>query len=213
MRLHIEVGIKILLNIHIHLIIFWTARWAIRDRQETCRDHRADLSINPYIDQHDDREGEKSFSSLFCGLQGHKSSFLRIDSAVGITVIACARHVAILREGDVRYRLLTVSRCPCHESKRHVEPKRPTASRMTRRTNDDLKTAASLLYGIFTSTSAILKIESSGCECTSWCLLLILSLRSCIIDAHSSCKSSISINTFIKRYLVQSNINLKRILF
>lgn len=154
------------------------------------------------IDQHDDQEGEKSFSSLFCGLQGHKSSFLQIDSAVEVAITACARHVAILREGDIRYKLLTVSRCPCHESKRHVEPKKPTASRMIRRANDDLKTAASLLYGIFISTSAILKIESSGCECTSWCLLLILSLRSCIIDAHSSCKSSISINIFIKKFLI-----------
>lgn len=151
-----------------------------------------------YIDQHGDRgEGEKPFLSLIYGLQGHESSFVRMDSAVGVAVIACARHVTILREGDVRYRLLMVSRCPCHEPKRHVEPKRPTASRATRSADDDLKTAASLVYGIFTSTSAILKIESSGCVCTSWCLLLILSLRSCIIDAHSSCKSSISISAFI----------------
>lgn len=156
----------------------------------------ADRSLRSVGPHGDREEGGDFFPSLICALQGHESSLIWVDPVVGTAATTCTRHVAILREGDTRYRFFVISWCPCHEPKRHVDPKRPIANRTIRSADDDLEIAASLLYGIFTSTSAILKIESNGCVCTSWCLLLILSLRSCIIDAHASCKSSISISAF-----------------
>lgn len=197
---------KIPLNINVYLIISSTAQWAIRDRRELGggwgRGERgrslrgsADRSLRSVDPRNDRGVGGDFFPSLICALQGHESSLVRMSNPiVGTVVTACARHVAILREGDTRYRLRVRSWCPCHEPKRHVDPKMPITNRTIRSADGDLETAASLLYGIFISTSAILKIESSGCVCISWCLLLILSLRSCIIDAHSSCKLSILIS-------------------
>jgi len=151
------------------------------------------------------RRRQEPFSSLICAFQGHGFSLVRLDSVILIGA-ACAIIRAIFRDGDFRHGLLVVFWCLCHEPKGQIEPRRPTKASRTRRSADgDLEIADSLLYGILTSTSAILKIESNGCVCTSWCLLLILSLRSCIIDAHSFCKS----NTLVNKNINKSSLKCK----
>lgn len=83
----------------------------------------------------------------------------------------------------------------CHEASRHVvdaDRNRVSSRRSATsgKLDDPDRHPTSLLYGNLTSTSAILKMDSNGCVWTSWCLLFILSLRSCSIEKHSSCRTS-----------------------